>query len=53
MQENFPCFLRISVRRLNAASVAVTYTDKGGREGRESYGRYQMKTILIINFIYF
>jgi hypothetical protein len=28
------------VQRLIAASVAATYNDQGGREKRESYGRY-------------
>jgi hypothetical protein len=45
----FHLFLANLVQRLIAAPVAVTYNDNGGREKRESSGRYQMKTILIIN----
>jgi hypothetical protein len=33
-------FLLTYAQRLTAAPVTVTYNDKGGREKRESYGRY-------------
>jgi hypothetical protein len=40
------------VQRVTAAPVTVTYNDRGGKEKKkESYGRYQMKTILIINVL--
>jgi hypothetical protein len=46
--ETFTCFLR-----LIAAPVAVTYeySDKGEREKRESYGRYEMKTIFLFDTV--
>jgi hypothetical protein len=49
MPENFHLFLASGY--LIAGPVAVTYNDKGGREKRESCGRNEMKTILIINIL--
>jgi hypothetical protein len=34
------CFLLTYAQLLTAAHITVTYNDKGGREKRESYGRY-------------
>jgi hypothetical protein len=38
-KKTFTCFL-LTAQRLTAASVTVTYNDKGGRKKRESYDRY-------------
>jgi hypothetical protein len=41
-KKTFTCFLLTYAERLTAAPVTVTYNDidNGGREKRESYGRY-------------
>jgi hypothetical protein len=51
MQENFHLFFANLSTVATTAPVAVTYNDKGGGEKRESYGRYYIKTILIINIL--
>jgi hypothetical protein len=39
-KKTLTCFLVTYAQWLTAAPLTVTYNDKGGREKRESYGRY-------------